>query len=265
MHSPWLMEASRRAWWIVGREEVAELYGVYRTLEQSLGVRWFKPWQKDDPGEYVPRSAKVELPDAPRKQSPWFLQRHLDMTGSSVAHIPYSGMAWVYRAGLQTAALGGTMLAGPRPKKPGRDQARWDFFKPRVQINTLELGGGHLTFVSPIPPSEGNNYYQICVNTKGRMQMWAHPGGRRDPVDFGIVAAASVAADSYTVELKVPVAKMFPLVRGDVWRVLFCRNRRVTDEFTPRHGIAKNCCWTLDNGTHHRPADYRPMIIGERR
>ena len=142
------------AWWIVGREEVAELYGVYRTLEQSLGVRWFKPWQKDDPGEYVPRSAKVELPDAPRKQSPWFLQRHLDMTGSSVAYIPYSGMAWVYRAGLQTAALGGTMLAGPRPKKPGRDQTRWDFFKPRVQINTLELGGGHLTFVSPIPPSK---------------------------------------------------------------------------------------------------------------
>ena len=45
------------AWWIVGREEVAELYGVYRTLEQQLGVRWFKPWQKDDPGEYVPRSA----------------------------------------------------------------------------------------------------------------------------------------------------------------------------------------------------------------
>ncbi|MBQ6914219.1 MAG: DUF4838 domain-containing protein, partial [Kiritimatiellae bacterium] len=139
------------AWWIVGREEVAELYGVYRTLEQQLGVRWFKPWQKDDPGEYMPRSAKVELPDAPRKQSPWFLQRHIDMTGSSVAYIPRSGMTWVYRAGLQTAALGGVMLAGPRPKKPGRDQARWDFFKPRVQVNTLELGGGHLTFVSPIP------------------------------------------------------------------------------------------------------------------
>ncbi len=57
------------AWWIVGREEVAELYGVYRTLEQQLGVRWFKPWQKDDPGEYVPRSAKVELPDEMRTYS----------------------------------------------------------------------------------------------------------------------------------------------------------------------------------------------------
>ena len=714
------------AWWIVGREEVAELYGVYRTLEQQLGVRWFKPWQKDDPGEYVPRSAKVELPDAPRKQSPWFLQRHLDMTGSSVAYIPCNGMAWVYRAGLQTAALGGVMLAGLRPNKPGRDQSRWDFFKPRVQINTLELGGGHLTFVSPIPkdkffdthpeyfalvdgrrrkddyycssnpevrrilrddiirrlkatggrgkylfglqdrtgrgnlceckncraldseeekkeplnsnistrfhtmaaevaqevykefpdadflhtwaynkyreppadsvhfdprmwvelcirrcyghriddpkcpknvvaldwlrrwrkliaerrchtyeygncshqfyvpyevrfahdlkvyrelglagwkeechfvdsmpysgvpkdtdsqrrfhehmgtnwqwfyaagkllwepdlkledvledaeskyygaaypamkkyhalrrrlwdsrsecmgypnsdgrtafalsepgskekllalldkadalaanedavvrkrladdrrwlqefwidasdalrakmaralgapiadgpvaidgkgddkawanaswtddffdrwdhahpkasgvletkaailsdadnlyllfrcgepntgklvasddttvevyeddslevmlfpPSEGNNYYQICVNTKGRLELLEHPGGRRDPADFGIIAATSIDADSYTVELKVPVAKIFPLVRGDVWRVLFCRNRMVTDELTPRHGISKNRCWTLDNGTHHRPADYRPMRIGER-
>ena len=95
--------------------------------------------------------------------------------------------------------------------------------------------------------------------------MWAHPGGRRDPADFGVVAATSVDADSYTVELKVPVAKIFPLVRGDVWRVLFCRNRKITDELTPRHGIARNRCWTLDNGTHHRPADYRPMIIGERR
>ena len=150
-HDAFVTGLADGAWWILGREEVAELYGVYRTLEQQLGVRWFKPWEKDDPGEYVPRAAKVELPDAPRKQSPWFLQRHLDMTGSSVAYIPYNGMAWVYRAGLQTAALGGVMLAGPRPNKPGRDQSRWDFFKPRVQINTLELGGGHMTFVSPIP------------------------------------------------------------------------------------------------------------------
>jgi len=111
------------AWWIVGREEVAELYGVYRTLEQQLGVRWFKPWQKDDPGEYVPRSAKVELPDAPRKQSPWFLQRHIDMTGSSVAYIPRSGMAWVYRAGLQTAALAANEDAVVRKRLA--DDRRW--------------------------------------------------------------------------------------------------------------------------------------------
>ena len=144
-----------------------------------------------------------------------------------------------------------------RCKEPntGKMVAHEDTTWPVYEDDSLEI----MLF----PPSEGNNYFQVCVNSKGRLELLEHPGGHRDPADFGIIAATSVDADSYTVELKVPVEKIFPLVRGDVWRVLFCRNRMVTDELTPRHGIAKNCCWTLDCGTHHRPADYRPMRIGE--
>ena len=145
--------------WIVGKEEVAELYGVYRTLEDQLGVRWFKAWEADDPGELVPRAEKIVLDGAEKFRAPYFQKRRLDMTGSSCAYIPYKGIEWAYRVGLQAWPQGGggmgtvKLLMGPRPGKKATKLQRemWNFYKPRTQVRLLSLGGGHMMLCDPIP------------------------------------------------------------------------------------------------------------------
>ena len=145
-------------YWIVGKDDVAELYGVYRTLEQQLGVRWFKPELDDDPGEYVPKAETVVLADALRMQAPFFSQRHLDITGSSVAYLPTRGVTWAYRAGLQVNSIvsGYEMVKALATSHPGPGTKkltleRWRLFKPRTQVARLELGGGHMMFLSAAP------------------------------------------------------------------------------------------------------------------
>ncbi|MBQ6914833.1 MAG: DUF4838 domain-containing protein, partial [Kiritimatiellae bacterium] len=153
--------------WIVGKEELAEVYGTCRLLEDDLGVRWFKAWESDDPGDYVPRASRVVLDGALRVRAPFFSDRRLDMTGSRGSVIPYHGVEWAVRAGLQTAPQGGTrlgsvkLLMGPDPrtvpgagKVPQRTLDYWRFYKPRVQIRTLAVGGGHTTFADPIRPRD---------------------------------------------------------------------------------------------------------------
>ena len=145
--------------WIVGKEEVAELYGVYRTLEDQLGVRWFKAWEADDPGEFVPRAERIVLDGGEKFRAPYFQKRRLDMTGSSCAYIPYKGIEWAYRVGLQAWPQGGggmgtvKLLMGPKPDKNARSLSRamWDFYKPRTQVRLLSLGGGHMMLCDPIP------------------------------------------------------------------------------------------------------------------
>ena len=153
--------------WIVGKEELAEVYGTCRLLEDGLGVRWFKAWEPDDPGDYVPQAARIDLDGAPRVREPFFSDRRLDMTGSLGSVIPYRGVEWAVRVGMQAAPQGGTrlpsvkLLMGPDPRTvPGAGKVTertlnyWRFYKPRVQIRTLAVGGGHTTFTEPIRPKE---------------------------------------------------------------------------------------------------------------
>ena len=93
--------------WIVGKADVAELYGTYRLMEDQLGVRWLKPWEKEDPGEIVPKAKAAVLDGRPTLRAPYFARRRLDMTGSNCAFVPYHGAAWVYRVGLQAWPQGG--------------------------------------------------------------------------------------------------------------------------------------------------------------
>ena len=152
--------------WIVGKEEVAELYGVYRTLEEQLGIRWFKAWEPDDPGDFVPEAkgkgegeAKVVLDGKLTLRAPYFQKRRLDMTGSACKHIAYKGVEWVYRAGLQAWPQGGgglslvKLLMGPRPgpKADAYSREMWNFYKPRTQVRLLSVGGGHMMLCDPIP------------------------------------------------------------------------------------------------------------------
>ena len=159
--------------WIVGKEEVAELNGTYKTLEDNLGIRWFKAWEPDDPGDFVPEAkgkgegeAKVVLDGKLTLRAPFFMDRRLDMTGSAGSHIPYRGYEWAVRAGFQSAPLGGCdlesvkLLMGPDPRTiPGKKVSQktcdyWRFFKPRNQIRTLAVGGGHTTFLDVARPKD---------------------------------------------------------------------------------------------------------------
>ena len=173
--------------WIVGKDEVAEVYGVCRTLEDQLGIRWFKAWEPDDPGDYVPEAkgkgegeAKVVLDGRLALRAPYFQKRRLDMTGSSCAYIPYKGVEWVYRAGLQAWPQGGgglsmvKLLKGDRPGKEARssDRAFWDFYKPRTNLRLLSLGGGHMMLCEPIPAKK---YF------KDHPEYFAEVDGKRVP------------------------------------------------------------------------------------
>lgn len=152
--------------WIVGKEEATELVGTYKTLEDNLGVRWFKAWEPDDPGDFVPKADRIELDGTITLRAPFFMDRRLDMTGSSGAYIPYRGYEWAVRAGFQSAPQGGCkleslkLLMGPDPLTvPGKKVTPktydyWRFFKPRNQIRTLAVGGGHTTFLDPIRPKD---------------------------------------------------------------------------------------------------------------
>lgn len=146
----------------VGKEEMAELYAVYHFLEDWIGVRWFKAWEPDDPGEYVPELKEIVLKPFAETREPVFRRRRLDMTGSSCAYIAPRGVEWAIRAGLECWPQGGgglslvKNLVAPEcdPKANSYSRNIYTFFKPRVSIRKLSLGGGHMTFCDPIPPKK---------------------------------------------------------------------------------------------------------------
>ena len=151
--------------WVVGKEETGELYGVYRLLEDHLGVRWFNPPSKDDPGELVPRTDRIDLDGTLKLRMPYFPNRRLDSTGSMGYHVPVNGVAWAYRIGLQVGASGGPeLLLGPDPRTiPGKkptafEKSAWDTFKPRTNRRTLSIGGGHGTFYEAVPAKK---YFKV--------------------------------------------------------------------------------------------------------
>ena len=145
--------------WIVGKANVAELYGTYRLMEDQMGIRWLKPWEKEDPGEIVPKAKTVALDGKLTLRAPYFAKRRLDMTGSNCAFVPQHGAAWVYRVGLQAWPQGGggrKMLECLLADKPDPKWAKfykdiWAFYRARQQIDTLGIGGGHGMCFEPIP------------------------------------------------------------------------------------------------------------------
>ena len=108
------------------------------------------------------------------------------------------------------------------------------------------------------PPSEANTYFQVCVNAKGKTVVLENPAGRQRP-DIRPVAAGRIGADEWTAEVRIPVARMYPLAKGDVWRVMFMRDRTARDRFTPKSYCPK---WSFDGGKPNNPSDFLPMYIG---
>jgi hypothetical protein len=67
------------ALYILGNGSRGTLYGVYEFLDRFVGVRWFFPGSA---GEYVPKLAKLELPDVNQQVKPGFEFRAFNLTSS---------------------------------------------------------------------------------------------------------------------------------------------------------------------------------------
>ena len=144
---------------IVGRDEVAELYGTYQFLEEKLGVRWFKEWTVDDPGDFCPSSDTIEVAAFEKFRAPAFGFRWLNQTGASCSYCPKNGIAWTVRIGLQARPFRGSgysavdNLVRRHADKGDPKIVReiHETFKPRVPMRLLGLGGGHMTCLDAVP------------------------------------------------------------------------------------------------------------------
>ena len=170
--------------WIIGKEDVAELFATYRFLEKHLGVRWFKAWTRDDSGEFVPRLGKVELPaDLTEFREPRFRVRRIDQSAQwGNQHPPTNGVAWAVRNGLQVCpAYGGAV-----PSATDRwFRAAHDVFAPRTARRTQALGGGHVTFTTGVPGKvwhkDHPEYFPLVKGERVRNAMYclSNPGVAR--------------------------------------------------------------------------------------
>ena len=135
--------------WIVGKNEVAELYATYHFLESKLGVRWFQAKTKDDPGDWVPKMERIELKPFGEFRQPAFKIRLLDQS-HAFGNVPATNAATcAVRNGFQIAAPFGRHVVYNNPKS---EVDR--FYVPRVprKLNSIAGGGGHCTFVDTFPP-----------------------------------------------------------------------------------------------------------------
>ena len=135
--------------WMVGKNEVAELYATYHFFESKLGVRWFQAKTKDDPGDWVPKMERIELKPFGEFREPAFKIRRLDQC-HSFGNVPATNAAiCAVRNGFQIAAPYGRHVRYDNPKS---EVDR--FYVPRVprKLNSIAGGGDHMTFVSTFPP-----------------------------------------------------------------------------------------------------------------
>ena len=161
----------------VGKDEVAELYGVYQFLEERLDVRWFKQWMPEDDGEYIAEMKEIVVPPFEKCRAPYFIFRSLSQTGSSVGYVPVHGIAWTVRNGLQTTPFRDTLeLFKPEFKdtKKGTHSLHWETMKPRLQRRKIRLGGGHMQYF-PIIDADKGAHPEYLPEISGVRTNW---GGR---------------------------------------------------------------------------------------
>ena len=137
--------------WIVGKEEVAELYGAYQFLEAKLGIRWFQAATEDDPGDYVPphRDTIAFRPFA-KLREPSFTERNLDMCSAATQFPAPHAQELYLRNGYRIHTA---RRWWPKEKVTDFPQIA-EYYGPRVPRRRANLGGGHLIFASVWPPDE---------------------------------------------------------------------------------------------------------------
>ena len=140
------IETDGRTLWIVGKDEVADLYATYHFLESKLGIRWFQAETKEDPGDYVPKAAAVKLAPFSEFREPRFRIRRLDKCGALGSHIAVKAETAAVRNGYQVFPPYGSELPYDKP-----DSAVYKFYAPRCPRRSVSFGGGHTTFSQPMP------------------------------------------------------------------------------------------------------------------
>ncbi len=165
--------------YIVGKKKVGEIYGVYHFIESKLGVRWLKPADKFDSGEYVPKKSRISFDDFELLSEPFFDYRVLDQSGSVWNVIPRNGFIWALRNGFQ--------IRPPYGMRPDKTCEFEEFFVPRV-VDHILGEGAHTTFSNAIPADKyfstnpeyftmldnkrtlfdgGHKCYQYCISNPG--------------------------------------------------------------------------------------------------
>ncbi len=86
--------------YIVGKDRVGELYGVYAFLEEKIGVRWFRAATPEDAYEYVPENTKLRFKDFEIVRVPVFRYRQLTHSGAT-GKTPVNGQTLAVRQGFQ--------------------------------------------------------------------------------------------------------------------------------------------------------------------
>ena len=86
-----------------GKSKTAELYAVYQFLERELGIRFFKPANKFDPGEYIPfqKRNRIVIAEQEEIREPAFRRRLLVQTGWNWIDQPVNGVKWSVKGGFQ--------------------------------------------------------------------------------------------------------------------------------------------------------------------
>ena len=170
--------------YIIGKQEVADLYATYQFIEDKLGVRWLTIPDKEDEGEVVPKKAEITFPDYEKFREPAFAIRRLNQCYTDGSVIPVQGKTWATRVGYQTPPP----YAGRVPyDKP--ESARYKFYAPRIPHTMQSLGGGHLTFAGPMPAKttfEKHPEYFALIDgkrVKGNQYCISNPEVRKNAAD----------------------------------------------------------------------------------
>lgn len=125
---------------IVGKSRVGELYGTYRFIKKYLGVRWLKPAEPGDSGEYIPGKSKITVPDGVYMEEPYFQHRQFTLTGAFNSVLPKESIKWNVRNGGQEANAYSNIIS----------KADRDFLYDRISDVLYHMYGGHQTFQIPI-------------------------------------------------------------------------------------------------------------------
>ena len=124
--------------YIVGKDRVGELYGVYAFLDEKLGIRWFRTATKFDNYEYIPAKPTLKFADFTIIRDPVFRYRQLSHV-SATGKAPVNGQTLAVRQGFQ--------ISPPWSFKRAYTEK---FYQARTSL--LNIGeGGHTTFSKAVP------------------------------------------------------------------------------------------------------------------
>lgn len=157
-----------------GKSKTGELFAVYQFLENELGIRFFKPANKMDPGEYVPskKSSRITIKEQGFVKEPAFRRRLLVLSGWNWIDQPVNGVKWSVKGGFQMRAA---YFHPGRIKRKNAEQTA--LYEPRTQDVWEE--NDHSFFQRAIPAKK---YFKL------HPEYFALVNGKRPEADISCTA-----------------------------------------------------------------------------